>query len=160
MIEWTQGPRHQDEQETVRARKFRRVLTDAELRIWSKLRGRRFLGLKFRRQSPFGPYYLDFYCFEKRLAIELDGGQHYTPAGKAKDAHRDAYLRANGLTVKRYSDRDVLLKADDVLQDLYNWVNKKQSSPRPSPFQGEGGRQGQSSPGLRPSSPFQGEGDK
>ena len=57
-----------------RARALRREATDAERFLWSLLRNRQFLGLKFRRQHPLGGYIVDFYCHEARLGIELDGG--------------------------------------------------------------------------------------
>ena len=59
------------------ARYLRANQTDCEQRLWQKLRARQIAGLKFRRQYPFAPYILDFYCVEQSLAIELDGGQHY-----------------------------------------------------------------------------------
>ena len=87
--------------------------------------------LKFRRQVPFGPFYLDFYCPEKNAAIELDGGQHYTEQGLIKDESRDNYLHSIGIRVTRYSDRDVLVNTDAVLEDLKNILGL------PSPLQGE-----------------------
>ena len=59
------------------ARQLRQNSTDAERRLWSRLRGRRFSAYKFRRQAPVGEYIADFICYERRLIIELDGGQHY-----------------------------------------------------------------------------------
>src|SRR5215468_1460399 len=58
------------------ARGLRKKLTDAERRLWSRLRLRQLNGLKFRRQAPIGPYVVDFLCLERRLVIEVDGGQH------------------------------------------------------------------------------------
>ena len=58
------------------ARELRKNMTDAERRVWSRLRGRQLGGYKFRRQAPIGPYIVDFVCFEAKLIIELDGGQH------------------------------------------------------------------------------------
>ncbi|MCP1642776.1 very-short-patch-repair endonuclease [Pseudomonas citronellolis] len=56
------------------ARELRRRQTDAERLLWSRLRDRRLLGWKFRRQVPLGPYVVDFYCHERQLVVELDGG--------------------------------------------------------------------------------------
>jgi len=58
------------------ARALRKRSTDAENRLWMKLRAKRLLGLKFRRQEPIGEYIVDFVCHEKKVIIELDGGQH------------------------------------------------------------------------------------
>jgi len=83
-----------------------------------------------------GPYYLDFYSAEAKMAIELDGGQHYTIPGQSRDAQRDAYIQSLGIRVIRYSDRDVLLHLEKVLEQIREALSE--SSPQPSPFQGEG----------------------
>ena len=70
---------------------MRRVSTDAERKFWFLLRDRRFDGIKFRRQAPFKNYILDFVCFERKLVVEVDGGQHSDSVG---DRTRDALLRA------------------------------------------------------------------
>ena len=74
-------------------RRLRKNTTDAEQKVWSILRSRQMVGLKFLRQYSVGPYILDFYCPERRLAIEVDGGQHADVYGRQYDAHRDSYLR-------------------------------------------------------------------
>ena len=58
------------------ARKLRLTPTDAEIRLWSRLRGKQLAGLRFRRQHPLGPYVVDFFCAEAKLIVEVDGGQH------------------------------------------------------------------------------------
>src|SRR5512145_2001177 len=101
---------------------FRRLLrkraTDAEHELWSRLRRHR-LGPKFRRQHTAGPYTLDFYCPAARLAVELDGGQHYQGPQRVRDVARDAWLEKEGIRVLRYSDADVLLEADAVEEDIW-----------------------------------------
>jgi very-short-patch-repair endonuclease len=62
----------------INARRLRRTQTDAESKLWTRLRGRQLVALKFRRQHPLGPFIVDFCCVERGLAIELDGGQHAT----------------------------------------------------------------------------------
>jgi very-short-patch-repair endonuclease len=86
----------------VRRRQLRRRSTDAEVALWSQLRARRFAGFKFRRQHPCGPFILDFFCAKSRLAIELDGGQHFEPEAQAYDARRTRYLADRGITVLRF----------------------------------------------------------
>jgi very-short-patch-repair endonuclease len=98
-----------------RARALRRNLTDAERKLWHLLRDRRLAGVKFRRQVPLGPYILDFVCFEHRLVIEVDGGQH---AGSVKDGERDARLAFQGFRVVRYWNHEVLTNPEGVLMDL------------------------------------------
>jgi len=131
MIKWKKGPRYQGAKKTFRARSLRRQMTDAEIKLWQFLKNRNFMGLKFRRQVPFGPFYLDFYCPEKKTAIELDGGQHYIEEGRIKDDSRDKYLHSIGIKVIRYSDSDVLVKTDAILEDLKNLLTP------PSPLRGE-----------------------
>ncbi|HEX7599855.1 MAG TPA: endonuclease domain-containing protein, partial [Polyangia bacterium] len=86
-----------------RRRALRGRATDAERLLWRLLRMRQFLGLKFRRQHPLGRYIVDFYCAERRLAVELDGGQHFTVEGQAYDRRRTAYLAALGIRVVRFT---------------------------------------------------------
>jgi very-short-patch-repair endonuclease len=94
---------------------MRRVATDAERKIWFLLRDRRLDGMKFRRQVPFESYILDFVCFERKLVVEVDGGQH---AGSKADTMRDARLQARGFRVVRYWNTDVLKNPEGVLTDL------------------------------------------
>jgi very-short-patch-repair endonuclease len=104
-------------------------MTDAERKLWSLLRNNR-LGVKFRRQVPYGPYILDFYCVKARLVVELDGSQHYTPEGRQRDAIRDAYLRNDGLEVVRFLNDEVFVNEEGVEQVIYEKVqdalNKRQ----------------------------------
>ena len=84
-----------------RAKQLRRALTVSEQRLWNWLRGRTFDGFKFRRQAPFGPYVLDFYCPALKLAIEVDGQQHDTEWMSEYDSTRTSYLRTRGIEVLR-----------------------------------------------------------
>ena len=99
-----------------RRRALRRRSTDAEIVLWKHLRDRRFEGLKFRRQYPCGPFIIDFYCPDRRVAIELDGGQHYEPAVQAYDARRTAFLRAEGIVVIRFATDLVFRELAAVLE--------------------------------------------
>src|SRR6266853_1957679 len=84
------------------ARILRKQDTWAEKLLWSWLRDRRFSSYKFRRQHPFGPHVLDFFCLEAWLNLELDGFQHGTPEQQAKDVERDALLAARAIKVLRF----------------------------------------------------------
>jgi very-short-patch-repair endonuclease len=77
-------------------------MTLQERRLWSRLRVLRDKGYRFRRQAPFRAYYLDFVCFDRRLVIELDGGQHADDLQAEHDAVRDAILKREGFTVLRF----------------------------------------------------------
>ena len=103
-------------QSTERARTLRREMTDAERAFWRRVRDRRFGGLKFRRQVPVVPYFADFLCYEKKLIVELDGGQHVERA--AYDERRTRYLETEGYKVVRFWDTDVLKNMDGVLAEL------------------------------------------
>jgi very-short-patch-repair endonuclease len=94
---------------------MRSISTDAERKLWLLLRDRRLEGVKFRRQVPFGPYILDFLCFEHSLIVEVDGGQH---AESTADVARDARLRSEGFDVVRYWNNDVLKSPEGVLTNL------------------------------------------
>ena len=100
------------------ARKLRKNSTEAERLIWSHLRGRRLNNLKFRRQQPVGSYIVDFICFEKRLIIELDGGQHNE--NKKKDLIRTQWLNEQGYQVIRFWNHEVLQNSKDVLEAIWN----------------------------------------
>jgi very-short-patch-repair endonuclease len=90
------------------ARTLRQESTDAEALMWQFLRDRQIAGCKFRRQHPLEPYVLDFYCHELKLAVEVDGGQHNEPAGRAHDARRESFLVKNGIRTLRFWNNQVL----------------------------------------------------
>ena len=96
------------------ARDLRQQMTDAERFLWSRLR-RRFLGAKFRRQVPLGPYIVDFACMRSKLVIEVDGGQHLE---NLADAARDRWLAENGFRVLRFWNHEVLQNLDGVLERI------------------------------------------
>ena len=99
-----------------RARKFRREPTDAEKRLWSRLRGRRLNGWKFRRQVPMDHYFADFFCQKGKLVVEVDGGQHGRNA--AKDDERTKYIESLGFRVIRFWNNDVLKNTNGVLEKI------------------------------------------
>ena len=90
---------------TQRAQTLRREMTREEKRLWYEYLHN--YPHRFRRQVTCGNYILDFYCSAARLAVELDGSQHYEPAGQSYDAHRDSYLEQQGIMVLRFSNSDV-----------------------------------------------------
>jgi adenine-specific DNA-methyltransferase len=109
------------------SRRLRRDSTDAERRLWSRLRDRCLGGLKFRRQFPVDRYILDFYCHESRLGVELDGGQHFTDEGLARDGERSRVLGAAGIRVVRSTDSEVLKQIDDVVAAILQATETKAS---------------------------------
>ena len=120
------------------ARHLRKTMTDAERRLWSRLRSNA-LGFHFRRQHRIGNYIADFVCLERKLVVEVDGGQHNEPDEAQRDTRRSAYLAARGIKVLRYWNHDVLNRTEAVLEDLYAAVagDSVPSPPTPLP-EGEG----------------------
>ncbi len=114
---------------------LRKNQTDAEKRLWSHLRNRQQSGCKFRRQHEIGHYIVDFVCLEKKLIIELDGGQH---ANQTRyDSQRSAFLELLGYTVIRFWDNEVLTQTQNVLEAIHKTLIDNPSPP-PSPSRGEG----------------------
>jgi len=101
------------------ARSLRNDMTDAERTLWSLIRRKHAKGRLFARQKTIDNYIVDFYCASAALVIECDGGQHYTPEGREQDRLRDHDLAARGLTVLRFSDRDVLTHSEGVREEIW-----------------------------------------
>lgn len=93
---------------------LRKKPTDAEKLLWNKLRQKQLEGFKFRRQQPIDNYIVDFICFEKRIIVEVDGGQHAMQ--KEDDILRDTYLRQQGFQVLRFWNNDVLQNINGELE--------------------------------------------
>ena len=111
-----------------RARELRRNQTDAESLLWFVLRNRRMAGVKFKRQRPIGPYIVDFYCAEKKLAIELDGGGHAEERQARYDARRSSWLAQEGIEVIRIWNNQVLSQTDAVLQCIWDRLHAQPPS--------------------------------
>jgi very-short-patch-repair endonuclease len=125
----------------LRARALRARLTDAERKLWFALRDRRFANFKFRRQVPVGPFIADFVCYDARVVIEVDGGQH---AESSTDGRRDRWFAANDFLVLRFWNNDVLSNLEGVLTSVLDVLRQRSPHParasrgRPSPAGGEG----------------------
>ena len=98
---------------TANAREMRKNFTDAELKLWKRLRNRLTDGEKFRRQQPIGKYIVDFVCAERKLVVEVDGGQH--SENVAYDSERTAWLESQGYCVLRFWNNEVLVDVEIVL---------------------------------------------
>ena len=95
-------------------KELRNALTPAEAYLWSHLKKCQLSGKKFRRQ--YGPYTLDFFCPEVRLAVELDGEPHFNVLRQELDARRDRYLEGKGIVVLRFENRVVFENLEFVLE--------------------------------------------
>ena len=109
------------------ARRQRRTARSPEQLMWELLRNRNCANAKFKRQFPFGPYTLDFFCVELMLAVECDGADHFTPEGIARDLQRDAYLLERGVTTLRFENRIVEEETGKVWEEIVNWIMAKQN---------------------------------
>ena len=98
------------------ARRLRRNPTDAEKLLWSHLRYRQVDGARFRRQAPIGRYVVDFVCFDARLVVELDGGQHMARLDHGTE--RSDWLGSQGFSVLRFWNNDALQNTDAVLESI------------------------------------------
>ena len=101
-----------------RAQQLRKVMTEAEEKLWKRLRNRKFEGLKFRRQHPVSRFIVDFYCHEKRLVVEVDGSIHDLQEVKERDEGREEELKNLGLNVIRFTNEEIEYDIDNVLNSL------------------------------------------
>jgi very-short-patch-repair endonuclease len=113
----------------ITAKTNRKKLTDTERFLWKYLRSKQLEGFKFKRQQPIKRFIVDFICFEKKVIIELDGGQHALQ--KDKDLQRDKWFEEQGFTVLRFWDNDVLTNIEGVLEVI------RKSLLSPSPISAE-----------------------
>jgi len=100
------------------ARELRQKQTDAEKALWMRLRSRQLQGVKFRRQQPIGPYIVDFASFERKLIIEIDGGQHNEETIKERDEKRTTGLKERGYQIIRFWNNEVLTNLEGVLERI------------------------------------------
>jgi very-short-patch-repair endonuclease len=100
---------------TRRSRTLRKDATGAEKKLWHRLRDRQIAGFKFVRQEPIGPFFADFVCRERKLIVEVDGGQH---ADSLSDERRTKWLASSGYKVVRFWNHEVDKKMEGVLEKL------------------------------------------
>ena len=116
---------------TSRAQELRRNMTKEERKLWYGYLNR--YPYRFRRQVTAGRFILDFYCAAAKLAVELDGSQHFLPQGIAKNAQRTAWLEANGIFVLRFSNGDVMGNLRGVCEKIDSVVKARVQKPLPVP---------------------------
>jgi very-short-patch-repair endonuclease len=133
---------------TKRAQELRNNPTDAERRLWSRLRMRQLGGFKFSRQMGVGPFVCDFLCRERGLVVELDGGQHADQV--MKDARRTSFLEREGLVVLRLWNNDVLQNTDGVLEAILAKLEELPAKFTPPPLPLAGGEEPRSGEGVGP----------
>ncbi len=142
------------------ARKLREKSTDAEKHLWRLLRARRFAGFKFRRQYACGIYFLDFYCVEAKLAVELDGGGHGFPDQRTKDQVRNEFLASKGIKVLRFWNHQMRGDLESIRFEIWHELMartgrtdeitgflEKPATPHPVLLPSEGRRKPNATPG-------------
>ena len=120
-------------------RTLRNNMTDAERKLWGVLRGKQFDGFKFRRQHPYEQYILDFACLEKKLIVEVDGGQHTEDT--LRDSERTLFLGKAGFRVLRFWNHEVLTQMNAVQECIWRALHDNANPSPPSPpLEGEGNK--------------------
>jgi very-short-patch-repair endonuclease len=118
----TEGQLAQTTRQTIlKARELRKSMSKPEIMLWQQLR-RKPLGIKFRRQHPFGPYILDFYCPSAKLAIEVDGMAHDMGDRPERDERRERNLSQQGIETIRISAEEVLHDPADVADRIMRYI--------------------------------------
>ena len=107
------------------ARNLRLCMTDAEHRLWFRLRRKQLHGVQFYRQKPLEACVVDFYAPAVGLVVEVDGGQHFEQAAMLADARRTDVLRGMGLQVLRFDNRQVLLETEAVVEEIWRFVGTR-----------------------------------
>src|SRR5262245_3084475 len=121
--------------------RLRATMPPAEAILWSYLNGRKLLGCKFRRQYGIGPYTVDFYSAEIKLAIELDGETHFVSGKKEADHSRDAVIRSYGIQILRVLNSDVYENLDGVWEAISREAKKRMAELGPEVKRGRRTRQ-------------------
>lgn len=107
------------------SRTLRRDMTDAEQRLWYRLRCKQLHDVQFYRQKPLGEYVVDFYAPAIGLVVEVGGSQHFEAAAMAADGRRSDALRRMGLQVLRFDNRQVLLETDVVVEEIWRFIDTR-----------------------------------
>lgn len=134
-----------------RAKQMRRVMTEAELKLWNELRAHRLMGLGFRRQVPIAGYIVDFACPSHRLIVEVDGMQHATDDAARADGLRTGRLQRDGWTVLRFWNDDVLRDVAGVCDHIVTVAGLSAADAMAQALRGHPPRKGEGSLGSHPS---------
>jgi very-short-patch-repair endonuclease len=110
-------------------RRLRKEMPKAEVLLWCQIRGRQLLGLKFRRQYSVGPYCIDFYCTEAKLAIKIDGESHFEASAAQYDKDRQRFIESFGIRFLRVTNVDIYENLDGVLETIAKALQQPPSIP-------------------------------
>ena len=112
---------------TREARRLRAAMTPDAKHLWTRLRRRQLAGFRFRREHPLGPYFVDFYCHRAKVAIEVDGAIHEEPETAEYDRLRTNYLRGIGVTLLRFTNKEVRFSIESVLYRIRTVLRRRTS---------------------------------
>ncbi len=104
-------------------------MPEPEVLMWSKLRAKRLLGQRFRRQHSIGHYVVDFYCPGLRLAVEIDGDSHFQPGIEEQDRRRQAFIESFGVQFLRFTNQEVTRNLNEVLAVIGRFVEERNPLP-------------------------------
>ncbi len=116
------------------SRELRRNMTDAERRLWSRVRTKQLDGCQFYRQRVLRGRIVDFFCPRARLIVEVDGGQHFLEDGRARDQRSDACFKEHGLDVLRFTDTEVLQNMQGVIEAILMAMRRGKQGVSPGPL--------------------------
>ncbi len=119
-----------------KAKMLRKNMTQAELKLWAKLKGKKMLGLRFRPQHPIDIFIADFYCHPLKLILEVDGGIHKSKEQKEYDIGREGELENWGMKVIRFTNEEIENEIDLVMKEIKRICEKRKSELPQSPLQG------------------------
>jgi len=119
-----------------KAKSLRNNMTNSELTLWEKLKGKQMLGLRFRPQHPIDIFIADFYCHPLKLVIEVDGGIHKTSDQKEYDIGRTGELNYWDIEVIRFTNEQIENNINQVIKQIEQTCIKRQSELPQSPLQG------------------------
>jgi len=127
------------ESEKLKRKMLRENLSQAEVLLWSKLKGKGLNNYKFRRQYSVGKFVIDFYCPKSKMAIEIDGDSHFVEGAKERDRERQTIIETFGITFLRFTNREIYENIDGVLDKIVEHIKIRHSitPPYSSPYQGE-----------------------
>ncbi len=111
------------------SRQLRSQMTDCENLLWQKIRRKQILDVQFYRQKPIGCYIIDFYSNFPKMAIELDGSQHFQAEQRAKDINRDLYLNSIGIKTLRFNNHEILECMNSVLERISETIRSSSLAP-------------------------------
>jgi len=114
--------------ETDKRRELRGSMPDAEVILWSRLKGRQLLGCKFRRQYSVGPFVIDFFSVEIKLGVELDGDSHFQPGAREYDRKRQEFIESFGIRIVRILNTEIYDNLDGLLEMIGREVLKRRES--------------------------------